>query len=90
MWDKQGNQRANTVALRNILGEDGITLDETIFNQIADVGGDFTDALQEFSHMGKVFIYSLGGIVLVGLGLLVFNIARNPGQVAGTVIKYTK
>jgi hypothetical protein len=77
-WKKRGGSTANTVKLRKYLGDYKIEIDESIWNKIADLGGDITDSFGSFMKVGKWAGIAVGSILLIGIGVFVFNIAKSP------------
>lgn len=90
VWAKQGMPAANTAQLRATLKEDGVTIDENVFNQVADIGYSVGSGIENFLHTGKVIAITsvavLGGITV----LLLINIARDPNKAMATAAKLIK
>ena len=94
-WAKQGTSAANTVALRNYLAPEGITIDESAWDQVADLGSSVGDSISSFgNHLSNVFKfgeYAAGAtviIVIAGLGFILYNIGKDPGKAAGAAAKF--
>lgn len=91
LWEKRGTDKANTLQLRKKLKDDyNIEIDESVFNKVADLGGGITDTIGGIATAGKYVVISLGVIVIGGLAMVVYNLAKNPARNVGTVIKYAK
>src|ERR1035437_9625235 len=71
VWEKRGSSDANTRALRKLLDSDGISVDESVFNKAADLGGSISDSLSDVFKTGKVVTFAVIGISIIGLGLFV-------------------
>lgn len=79
-WRIRGNSKANTSELRAYMESQGIKLDTNAWDKVVDFGGGISDAIGGTFQAGKVVSITLGVIILGGLGLLVFNIARKPNE----------
>ena len=79
-WEKQGNEAANTRNLRQVLGADGVVIKENIFDNITDLGGGIGDFFGGVFKIGKVAVIVVGGMLVIGLGMTIFNIARSPDK----------
>lgn len=86
-WRKRGSKDANTYQLRKVLSEDGINISEGVLNEIADLGGGISDSFGNIMKIGKYAAFAVGGILILGLGLLVYNVAKNPSALVGGGIK---
>lgn len=77
-WTKRGSKDANTIELRKLVSADGINIDDSIWNKVADLGGGISDAFGSAMKVGKVTAYVVGGILVLGLTMFVFNLAKTP------------
>ncbi len=77
-WKKRGSKEANTIELRKLVSEDGISIDDSVWNKVADLGGGISDAFGSAMKVGKVTAYVVGGILILGLGMFVINLAKTP------------
>ena len=82
-WKKFGSPEANTGDLRTYLKSQGITIDSSKWDSIVDAGAGVTDFIGSYFHVAKYFGIGLGIIVVGGLGMIVYNLAKNPAQNAG-------
>jgi hypothetical protein len=87
VWEKRGSSDANTRALRKLLDSDGISVDESVFNKAADLGGSISDSLSDVFKTGKVVTFAVIGISIIGLGLFVYNIAKSPDKLLNVIKK---
>jgi len=94
-WTKQGTSAANTTTLRNYLAPEGITIAESGWDQIADMGSSVGGAISSFgnniSNVFKFGEYAAGAtviIVIAGLGFILYNIGKDPGKAAGAAAKF--
>ena len=85
-WGLRGNSSANTLTLRNYLKGYGINLDESAWDKVVDAGGGVTDFFGDVFKTTKFVGIGLAVILVGGLGLVVFNIARRP-ETVGTIAK---
>lgn len=87
-WQKRGSRKANTRNIRTHLKEKyNIEIDETVWDNIVDKGGDLGDSISGALKVGKYVSIAVGLIVLGGLAMIVFNIGKNPAKAAGTAAK---
>lgn len=82
-WGIRGNSSANTSDLREYLENNGIKIDESAWDSVVDFGGDISDAFGDIFTVGKWVGIGLVVILVGGLGMLVFNIARKPAEFVG-------
>lgn len=89
-WEMRGGagSKASTNELREYMSDNGVALDTTAIEDVVDTTSRGLDAMGDFFTMGKYLAIGLGVIVVGGLGMLVFNIARNPIKSAGAAVKY--
>ena len=86
-WGIRGNSAANTLPLRTYLKGYGITLDESAWDKVVDTGGSIADTFGDVFKVGKYMGIGLGVIVLGGLAMIVYSIAKSPGEAIGTAAK---
>jgi hypothetical protein len=79
-WKIRGSSKLNTGDLRTYLNSQGIKMDTNAWDKLVDFGGDVSDSIGGTFQAGKIVSITLGVILLGGLGLLVFNIARKPNE----------
>ena len=87
VWSKQGTSIANTYALRERLRKDGIQLEQNVITKLEDFGGGFNDFLTGVTKAGKVATYAVGGVLILGLGLFVYNVASTPDKILDKIKK---
>lgn len=85
-WEKRGSNSVNTVALRDYLDKQGIKIGTSAWDDILDTGSGVTDYFGDMIKVGKYTGIALTVILVAGIGLLVFNIARKPGEAAQTAL----
>ncbi len=74
LWTKRGSDKANTLALRQTLKNDyNIQIDESVWNQIVDLGGGISDSIGSIFKTGKYITYGLIGVSLFAVGVVVFS-----------------
>lgn len=86
-WRKRGSNKANTSDLRDRLNDDGIKISTNVFQDAIDVGDSITDAFGNMMKIGKYTAFAVGGILILGLGLFVYNVAKNPSALVGGGLK---
>lgn len=80
-WEKQGTQKANTYLLRKELAKDGIKIEETALNKVADLGGSALDVFDNIVQTGKSVSIVLVLMVTVGAGMLIYNVSQIPKRI---------
>jgi hypothetical protein len=85
MWSKRGNEKANTLTLRQALKKYGIVIEENSWDRVTDIGRGVEDALGSLLKIGKVAAFAVGGIVVLGLGLFVYNVAKSPDTILSKI-----
>lgn len=81
LWVKRGSDKANTLALRQTLENDyQIKIDESIWNEIVDLGGSISSSISSAFKVGQYLTY---GVVAVSVIALI-------GIVTGAISKTTK
>lgn len=83
-WRIRGNSNANTSDLRKYMEKQGVKISGSAWDSIVDVGVGVTDAFGSIFQVGKVVGISLGVIVIGGLAMVVYNLAKNPAKSIGT------
>jgi hypothetical protein len=69
----------------------GIEIEEKAwYATVTDVVDDAIDDIGSFLNLGKYMTIGVGFILVGGLAMLIFNIAKQPAQTLGTAIKYAK
>ncbi len=89
-WVIRGNAKANTSELRSYLEPEGIKISKDSWDSIVDAGSGVLSFGGDILKMGKYGAIAVGVILIGGIGLVIFNIAKNPAQAIGTTIKYAK
>ena len=88
IWVKRGSSAANTVMLRQYLEKKfSIKLDESVLDNISDVGSGIGHFVGGVFKVGKVAFFAIGGILLVGIGITVISVARKSGSIVEGVVK---
>ena len=81
-WSKRGSPTANTNALRTYLAKNNIVIDKSAWDSVVDKGIDVADNFSDMLNMGKWVTFVLVAGVVIGVVILVINIARKPAEVA--------
>jgi len=79
-WEKRGNinSKANTNALREYAEKNGFKIQGDAIAGVVDAFYDIGDAFSDVFKMGKIATIVIMVILLGGIGMLVFAIAKNP------------
>lgn len=88
-WNKRGgvSSVANTSDLREYLKKNGISIDKDWTASIIDTTGDFTDFFGDIFNVGKYAGIAFTVILVAGVGMLVYNVAKDPIKAAGAAAK---
>lgn len=81
-WGIRGNSSANNSDLREYLTKHGIIIDKSAWDSVIDEGSSISDAFSDMFSVGKYVSYALLGIMVVGVGMIVYNVAKNPVEAA--------
>lgn len=82
-WKIRGNSSANTNELRSYMEKQGIKFDKSAWDSVVDAGADITDAFGTAFQVTKYVGIGLAVIVVGGLGMIVYNLAKNPAKSVG-------
>jgi len=90
-WDLRGGagSDASTNELRVYMKDNGVVLDTTSIEDIVDTTQSGLDGLGSFFTMGKYATIAVGVIVVGGLAMLVYNIAKQPVKAISTAANFT-
>lgn len=86
-WGLRGNTDANNTALRDYLGKNNIKIDTNAWDDIQDFGSDVTDFFGDIFTVAKWVGIGFAVILVGGIGLVVYNVAKNPAKSAGTAAR---
>lgn len=89
-WKRFGSTSVSTNSLREHLKKNGIEISTTTWQDIVDKGSGVTDFFGDIFKVGKYTGIALAVFVVGGIGLAVYNIARNPAASAGTALRAYK
>ena len=85
-WNLRGSTSTSDNTLREYMKKQGIALPATWGQKIEDTGIGVVDSALSFMHMGKVGALIVVGLVVLPIGLLLFNVARKP-ETIGSIAK---
>jgi hypothetical protein len=85
-WKTRGGEKQNSADLRAYLSKYGVDIDKSIWDATVDLGEGVVDKISGFMSIGKYAIYAVGGILVLGLAGMVFQIVRKP-ETLGTIAK---
>lgn len=90
-WDLRGGAgtTASTVELREYMKDNDVVLDTTTMEDVIDTTNSGLDVIGDIFTMGKYFTIAVGVIVVGGLGVLVYNIVKNPIKSASAAANFT-
>lgn len=86
-WKIRGNSSANTNELRTYMEKQGIKFDKSAWDSLVDVGDSVTDAFGTVFQVTKFVGIGLAVIVVGGLGMMIFNLAKSPAKNIGVAAK---
>jgi hypothetical protein len=78
---------ASTSDLRSYMSEQGIDINKTTIESIGDSASSGLDFVGDVFKTGTWIAMGLVGVVVVGVGIAVINIARKSGTIASDVAK---
>lgn len=84
-WHKAGSSKGNTSELRDYLSKNGVDIDKGILSSLYDTGSHAIDSVESIFGVGRTALYIVGGILIVGLAGMVYQMVRRPqtiGQIA--------
>jgi len=85
-WKKYGSPGANTNDLRTYASNQGIEISRDAWQTIYDKGIGITDYFGSFFQVAKYMGIALGVVIIGGIGMAVYNIAKQPGETAGKAL----
>jgi hypothetical protein len=77
-WKKRGSTSANTNELRTYAKDQGFSIVGGTLSGVVDSAYDVFDSFGDIFKVGKIATISIIIIVIGGLGMLIFNVARKP------------
>jgi hypothetical protein len=95
MWMKAWRLRAgagssaSTVELRNYMGKQGVNIDTTSLESIADTVDDIGDFFGGILSAGLWVGVAIGGVLLIAVGAAVYQLVRNPRKTVSTAASFT-
>jgi len=90
-WELRGGAgtSASTNELRTYMADNDVVLDTSTMESITDATLTGFDSIGDLFTIGKYAVITVGVIVVGGLGLLVYNIAKQPFKAVGSVSNLT-
>ena len=86
-WRIRGTKECNTSDLRKYMTKQGVKIDESAWDSIVDVGVGVSDGIGTIFQMTKYAGIAVGIIVIGGLAMVVYNLAKNPAKSVGVIAK---
>ena len=86
-WKIRGNSSANTNELRSYMEKQGIKFDKSAWDSVVDAGDNITDAFGTAFQVTKFVGIGLAVIVVGGIGMIVFNLAKDPAKNIGVAAR---
>jgi len=84
-WQRRQSGDANTVALRNYLEKNDIGIEGGVFSFTADVLDDVGSYYSSLFSFGKWIGIVLIIILVVGIAMIIFNVAKRPVETARAI-----
>ena len=82
-WGIRGTGKANTGDLRDYLADNNITINTSKWDAVVDAGSDVTDYFGDLFQVSKYVGIGFAIILVGGVGMLVYNIAKKPAESIG-------
>lgn len=87
-WTKRQSSGANTVSLRNYAKGEGFQITgDSVISGVIDSTYDFVDGIGDIFKVGKTATIVIVVVLVGGLGMAIFNIAKNPVSAMSTAAK---
>ena len=86
-WEKRGNVNIINNDMQDYFRKQGVNLDKTFANQIIDFPEDVFDTIGNIFTMGKYAAIAVGVVILVPVGILLYNVAKSPDSVINAIKK---
>ena len=86
-WKIRGKSSANTNELRSYMEKQGIKFDKSAWDSVVDAGDNITDAFGTAFQVTKFVGIGLAVIVVGGIGMIVFNLAKSPAKNIGVAAR---
>lgn len=79
-WSARGSDAANTHTLREYAASQGFEIKGDAISGIVDAVYDIGDNIADVFKIGKYVTYAVLIVIIGGVGMLIFNIAKQPIQ----------
>ncbi len=77
-WEKRGSNAANTMELREYMKDNDVDLGSNTVQDVLDFTSGGIDTIGDMFTIGKYLTIGVAVIVVGGLGMLIFNLAKQP------------
>lgn len=89
-WSKNGFSSTSSEFRKYLKGEYKIIISTTNIQATIDKIGGVDDFFSDVFTAGKWISIGFAVIIVGGVAMIIYNIAKNPAQAIGTTIKYAK
>ncbi len=89
-WKMRGKNTSTTSEFREYLKKNGISISTSSWDDVVDAGSGVGDFFGDIFTVNKYLGMGLAVIVVSGIGLAVYNLARKPAESAGVAFKAYK
>jgi hypothetical protein len=90
-WKKRQSSAANTTSLRTYAKGQGFKIEgDSVISGVIDSSYDFIDGIGDMLKIGKYATIGVIGILVIGLGMTIFNIAKEPIKAISAAGKVAK
>jgi hypothetical protein len=86
-WKIRGISSANTNELRSYMEKQGVKIDKSSWDSLVDAGDNVTDAFGTAFQVTKFVGIGIAVIVVGGLAMIVFNLAKSPAKNIGVATR---
>jgi hypothetical protein len=88
-WKKRQSDDANDNALRTYMKKQGVVVETGLLGELRDEGGNIIDGIGNIFGFAKWTLLIVGGVILVPIAILLFNVARKPFEAAKAAQGFT-
>lgn len=89
-WSQRGTSDANTRELREYMKKQGFDIDASVWSEFTDMYADQMDFFSDVLKVGTYVGFAIVGVAVIGAGILIWNVSRNPNLQQAAVTAATR